>query len=159
ARSSISSVSPAATRYCLLPVSNTAYIASSQKGEDKTKERASCQPLISGDFRAYNVLLAPLDGCHFSLMGGRAACSEGRAGECQQYNPSNRLGARVCGQFRAAESFLRLQDRAGSGRSRHGVTFGGLCRADCIRGLGGLLPSKRPLVPDRAFGELRDCVR
>src|SRR4051812_46850452 len=42
---SISNVSPAATRYCLLPVSNTAYIKSkSQQGDgDKTRIHPHCQ--------------------------------------------------------------------------------------------------------------------
>src|ERR1051325_3927598 len=46
-RRSISSVSPATTRYCLLPVSTTAYIKRfRQRDGDETKNRIQCQRLI-----------------------------------------------------------------------------------------------------------------
>src|ERR1041385_6053076 len=45
-RRSICSVSPAATRYCLLPVSKTAYINLPQRGADKTRSAPGCQRFI-----------------------------------------------------------------------------------------------------------------
>src|SRR5439155_27015056 len=46
ARRSTSTRSPALTRYCLLPVSNTAYINSPKRGGDQNKIRRRCQRLI-----------------------------------------------------------------------------------------------------------------